>query len=76
MLASFESFAESTKSPPVEFDGEKPDRKTTDAQDKHVIGQLVDSYKEFNLGRTLPHPKMDDMCRKLSNQLFRETRSS
>ena len=74
MLASFESFAESTKSPPVEFDGEKPDRKTTDAQDKHVIGQLVDSYKEFNLGRTLPHPKMDDMCRKLSNQLFSENK--
>ena len=74
MLASFESFAETTKSPPVEFDGEKVDKKETDAQDRHVVGQLVDSYKDKDLGNTLPHPKMDSICKSLSMELFERNR--
>ena len=59
LLASFESYAETTKSDPVEFDGDKSEKKTQDARDRHVIGQIADSYSRSDLGRTLPHPKMD-----------------
>ncbi|MGK0473206.1 MAG: hypothetical protein ACJAR0_003702 [Candidatus Azotimanducaceae bacterium] len=59
LLASFESYAETTKSNPVEFDGDKSEKKTQDARDRHAIGQIADSYSRSDLGRTLPHPKMD-----------------
>jgi hypothetical protein len=74
MLASFESFAETTKSPPVEFDGDQSEKQNTDAQDRHVVGMLVDSYKEKDLGSTLPHPKMDTICKQLSVELFENSR--
>ncbi|MCJ8311748.1 MAG: DEAD/DEAH box helicase [Pseudomonadales bacterium] len=63
MLASFESFAQTTKTETVQFDGEVSD--TTDAPDRHVIDHIVDSYKEKGLGATLPHPKMDSVTNQL-----------
>lgn len=74
LLASFESFAESTRSKPVEFDGEKVDKKQSDARDRHVIGQLVDNYIKYGLGRTLPHPKMDSVVKRLSYAMFNESK--
>jgi len=72
MLASFESFAQSTKSEPVKFDGDESDN--SDAQDRHVIEHIVDSYKEKNLGATLPHPKMDAVCDQLQRDAFGNSR--
>ena len=70
LLASFESFAESTRSPPVEFDGDRADKLQNDARDRHVIGQMADNYVEYGLGRTLPHPKMDSVVKHLSYSIF------
>ena len=71
MLASFESFAESSKSPPVEFDGDDQDKKMgKDAADKHVVAYISDSYKDFNHGKMLPHPKMDHVTEKLGQDAF------
>ena len=49
-------------------------KEQTDAKDRHVLGQLVDSYVEAGLGRTLPHPKMDAVVRRLANSIFAESR--
>ena len=72
LLASFESFAESTYSPPVEFDGDRADKQQTDARDRHVIGQMADNYVEYGLGRTLPHPKMDSVVKRLAYSIFEQ----
>jgi len=74
LLASFESFAESTRSPPVEFDGERANKQQTDAKDRHVIGQIADNYVRHGLGRTLPHPKMDSVVKRLAIAMFEEAR--
>ena len=74
LLASFESFAESTRSPPVEFDGEQKDKQQSDAKDRHVIGRISDSYVKLGLGRTLPHPKMDILVKRLAKLIFKDTR--
>lgn len=74
LLASFESFAESTRSPAVEFDGERADKEQTDAKDRHVIGQISDNYIECGLGRTLPHPKMDSVVKRLTYSVFQESK--
>ena len=74
LLASFESFAESTQSPPVEFDGENKDKQQSDAKDRHVIGRISDSYVKLGLGRTLPHPKMDILVNRLSKSIFKEAK--
>ena len=74
LLASFESYAESTGSGPVEFDGELAEKGGSDAQDKHVIAAISDSYIHSDLGRTLPHPKMDSVCCKLEKKLFQQRR--
>ncbi len=74
LLASFESYAESTGSGPVEFDGELAEKGDSDAQDKHVIGALAESYARSNLGRTLPHPKMDSVSQHLYQELFQRRR--
>ena len=74
LLASFESFAESTRSPPVEFDGEHADKQQTDAKDRHVIGQIADSYINLGLGRSLPHPKMDEVVKDLTENMFARAR--
>ncbi len=70
LLASFESYAETTKSKPVEFDGDKAEKKTPDARDRHVIGEIVDSYIRSELGRTLPHPKMDTVTEQVAKHVF------
>ena len=70
LLASFESFAESTQSPPVEFDGEQKNKQQSDAKDRHVIGRISDSYVNLGLGRTLPHPKMDILVKRLAKSMF------
>lgn len=70
LLASFESFAESTSSQPVEFDGDRADKQQSDAKDRHVIGQMVDNYVGYGLGRTLPHPKMDSVVKRLASSIF------
>ena len=74
LLASFESFQESTRSPPVEFDGERAEKKQTDARDRRVIGRIADSYKNYSLGRSLPHPKMDTVVKRLANAMFNGAR--
>ena len=70
LLASFESFADSAGSPPVEFDGERIDKQQTDARDRHVIGQIAGHYVDSGLGRTLPHPKMDNVVKHLADSVF------
>ena len=74
LLASFESFAESTYSPPVEFDGDRADKQQTDARDRHVIGRMADNYVEYGLGRTLPHPKMDSVVKRLAYSIFEQAK--
>ncbi|MFV8781895.1 DEAD/DEAH box helicase family protein [Microbulbifer sp. SA54] len=74
LLASFESYAESTRSGPVEFDGELAEKDGSDAQDKHVIAAISDSYIQSDLGRTLPHPKMDSVSQQLAEELFHRSR--
>lgn len=74
LLASFESFAESTRSEPVEFDGEITDKQTLDAKDRHVVGVIADTYVDADLGRTLPHPKMDIVSKRLAQDLFQHGR--
>ncbi len=74
LLASFESFAESTRSPPVEFDGERANKQQTDARDRHVIGQIAENYVRHGLGRTLPHPKMDSVIKRLARDIFENAR--
>lgn len=64
LLASFESYAQTTHSGPVEFDGEKSPETRNDAQDRHLIAAIRDSYvAEENFGKSLPHPKMDQVSR-------------
>ena len=74
LLASFESYQESTGSSPVEFDGDRAEKKQTDAKDRHVIGRIADNYKNYNLGRSLPHPKMDIVVKRLTSAMFNEAR--
>ncbi len=74
MLASFESYSESTRSPRVEFDNDDPDDRGRDAQDRSVVGAIVDSYVNADLGRSLPHPKMDSVAKQLAEAVFRENR--
>ncbi|MBW0149077.1 DEAD/DEAH box helicase [Marinobacter arenosus] len=74
MLASFESYGETTRSPRVEFDSEDPDDRGRDAQDRNVVGAIVDSYVNANLGRSLPHPKMDTVAKQLANAVVQENR--
>lgn len=64
LLASFESYAQTTRSGPVEFDGEKASESRNDAQDRHLIAAIRDSYVvEESFGKSLPHPKMDQVSR-------------
>ena len=75
MLASFESFADSSRAKgPVEFDSDSSEKDNQDAEDRHIIGAISDSYtgKEYNLGRTLPHPKMDEISKQLNDIVFKE----
>lgn len=74
LLASFESFAETSRSGPVEFDGDVNERDGSDAADRHVIGAIRDSYFDAGLGKTLPHPKMDIVTSALAKQLFERGR--
>lgn len=74
MLASFESYGETTSSPRVEFDSEAPDERGRDAQDRNVIGAIVDSYVNADLGRSLPHPKMDTVAKQLADAVFHKNR--
>lgn len=70
MLASFESYAQTSKIEPMQFDGDEADKIQNDAQDRHVIAHIVESYKDADLGTTLPHPKMDVVCQALAEELF------
>lgn len=64
LLASFESYAQTTRSGPVEFDGEKSPEARNDAKDRHLIAAIRDSYvAEESFGKSLPHPKMDQVSR-------------
>ncbi|EED31275.1 putative helicase [gamma proteobacterium NOR5-3] len=74
LLASFESFAESTRSEPVEFDGDINEKDTSDAKDRHVVGVIADTYIQADLGRSLPHPKMDIVSSRLAEALFHRGR--
>lgn len=73
MLASFESFADSSGAKGrVEFDSDSSEQDNQDAEDRHIIGAISDSYtgKEYNLGGTLPHPKMDEISKQLNDIVF------
>lgn len=70
LLASFESFAESARSPAVEFDGDSTEKASADAQDRHVVAAISDSYKKADLGQSLPHPKMDATTLQLSREML------
>jgi len=70
MMASFESYAQTSKIEPIQFDGDEADKVQSDAKDRHVIAHIVESYKDADLGTTLPHPKMDAVCHDLSEALF------
>jgi len=70
MLSSFESYAQTSKAEKIRFDGDDSDTKHKDAEDRHIIEYIVESYREAGLGLTLPHPKMDSVCRDLSEKLF------
>ena len=70
MLSSFESYAQTSKAETIKFDGDETEKKNKDAQDRHIIEHIVDSYKDAGLGLTLPHPKMDSVCFDLSKKLF------
>jgi hypothetical protein len=72
MMASFESYAQTAKAEPVQFDDDTADKEQNDAQDRHVVMHIVDSYKRAELGKTLPHPKMDTVCNQLQTLLFSE----
>jgi hypothetical protein len=72
LLASFESFADSTRSEPVEFDGDRTDKDQSDAKDRNVLVQLTENYVRHGLGRTLPHPKMDAVVQRLAKAMFYE----
>lgn len=63
LLASFESYMQTTRSGPVEFDGEKAANVESDARDRHLIAAIRDSYVAEEFGKSLPHPKMDQVCR-------------
>ena len=73
MLASFESFADSSRAKgPVEFDSDSSEKDNQDAEDRHIIGAISDSYKKAELGTTLPHPKMDEISKQLNRIVFKE----
>ena len=72
MLASFESYADSTKSGMVEYDSDSPEKDNQGAEDRHIIGAISDSYKDTKLGTTLPHPKMDEISKQLNKTVFEE----
>lgn len=75
LLASFESYAQTSRSGPVEFDGEKPVAGIQDARDRHLIGVIRDSYVvENNFGSSLPHPKMDQVSREVAFDAFERGR--
>lgn len=70
MMASFESYAQTAKAEVVQFDGDEAEKVERDARDRHVVGHIVESFKGAGLGRTLPHPKMDGICRQLAAEMF------
>lgn len=72
MLASFESYADSTKSGAVEYDSDSPEKDNQGAEDRHIIGAISNSYKDAQLGTTLPHPKMDEVSKQLDDIVFKE----
>lgn len=75
LLASFESYAQTTRSGPVEFDGEKMPESRNDAQDRHLIAAIRDSYvAEEGFGQSLPHPKMDQVARQAARQALTQGR--
>lgn len=74
LLASFESYAQTSRSGPVKFDGEPPPDGKHDAKDRHLIGIIRDSYVENGFGQSLPHPKMDKVSQTLARQAFGHAR--
>ncbi|MBO9484526.1 DEAD/DEAH box helicase family protein [Salinisphaera sp. G21_0] len=72
MMASFESYAQTAKTEPVQFDGDETEKQQNDAMDRHVVAHIVDSFKQAGLGKTLPHPKMDSVTEQLAQKLFHQ----
>lgn len=70
MLSSFESYAQTSKADTVKFDGDEVEKKNKDAEDRHIIDHIIESYRDAKLGLTLPHPKMDSVCRDLKVKIF------
>jgi len=73
MLASFESYLPSGQSVEVEFDGEQEER--GEAKDASLIRHLTESYQDaIGTKKPLPHPKMDKVVEKFSNEVFKKGR--
>ena len=74
MLSSFESYAQTSKIDTVKFDGDETEKKNKDAEDRHIIDHIIESYKKAGLGLTLPHPKMDSVCEDLKEKVFNHSK--
>lgn len=76
LLASFESYAQTSKTGDVAmFDGDKEKDDKSEAPDRHLIDIIRDGYvRDEAFGKTLPHPKMDQVSRDLAAQAFEEGR--
>lgn len=75
LLASFESYAQTTGTGAVEFDGEKISDSSKDARDRHLIAAIRDSYVvEESFGQSLPHPKMDQVSCDAAHQALEQGR--
>ena len=74
MLASFESYAQTSGIAHREFDGDEDIHNKNEARDRHAIDGLRHSYVENDLGQSLPHPKMDQTARMLAEQAFERAR--
>ncbi len=70
MLASFESYSQTAKTERVSFDEAEEGKPVEDAQDRQLIDILSSSYQDNGLGRTLPHPKMDQVTEQLTNEVM------
>lgn len=71
LLASFESYAQTSRVGDVAmFDGDKDDKtekSASEAPDRHLIDIIRTGYvQEERFGQTLPHPKMDQVSREVA----------
>ena len=74
MLASFESYSQTAKTERVSFDEVEEGKQVEDAQDRQLVDILSSTYQDSGLGRTLPHPKMDQVSKQLNDEVIHHGR--